>query len=362
MTGDARESREGRVRPRWLLPLLAVGLSTIVTLAAIEIVMRLPYGPRAVPHSAAGAVRLIGDRYPGVYDPLLGYVPQPGYSGKQNVWQAQVTITPDGVRSNGAEPPPGTPVVAVGDSFTFGDEVSDEATWPAGLERRLGRPVVNGGVFGYGLDQMVLRAEQLLPQSGADTLIVSIIPEDVWRCEFSYRYAWKPYFSIEDGALVLENVPVPGPHRGAPHESMPVRLARRSLLVDFVMRRLDPDRWLVPDSVRAHRRGPQVARLLVDRLVDATEAAGIHLLLVLQWIPGSTDLASRGLVDHVRERGLDLLVVERQLRAEIDAGRISVDRMFFMHLTSGPRPRPGHMTPAGNELVARAIAERLQGR
>ena len=32
--------------------------------------------------------------------------------------------------------------------------------WPARLKRLLERPVLNGGVFGYGLDQIVLRAEK----------------------------------------------------------------------------------------------------------------------------------------------------------------------------------------------------------
>jgi hypothetical protein len=49
-------------------------------------------------------------------------------------------------------------VLVVGDSFTFGDQVSDDETWPACLEATLHRGVDNGGVFGYGAAQALRRA------------------------------------------------------------------------------------------------------------------------------------------------------------------------------------------------------------
>ena len=44
-----------------------------------------------------------------------------------------------------------------GDSFTQGNEVSDQDTYPAELERILGVPTANLGVSGYGPDQALLR-------------------------------------------------------------------------------------------------------------------------------------------------------------------------------------------------------------
>ena len=74
-------------------------------------------------------------------------------------------------------------ILAVGDSYTYGDEVLDEETWPAQLQRLTGRPVLNGGVTGYGFDQIVLRAEQLAAIHRPSIIIVSFIAHDILRTE-----------------------------------------------------------------------------------------------------------------------------------------------------------------------------------
>ncbi|MFQ5418538.1 MAG: hypothetical protein ACE5FL_16040, partial [Myxococcota bacterium] len=335
-------------------------VSTTTTLLALEGGLRLRQGALTdLPSAATGNLRMIGARYPGGYDPLLGWVPAAGTSGDANVWRKPVTIDAAGVRSNGAERPAGTGILAVGDSFTFGDEVGDRDTWPAQLEALIGRPVINGGVFGYGFDQITLRAEALLDRFPVDTLVVSVIPHDVVRCEFAYRYAWKPYFAVVDGALALRNVPVPEPHRGAPDESLAVRSMRRSFLADFVMRRLDPYGWPVPDSLRAHAEGEAVSRLLVDRLADGAEARGLSLLLVVQWVPGHAQRPIAGAVARARSRGMPVLRLEPVLRKLLDADGVPLRHLFTIHAKAGAPRAPGHMTAVGNGVVARAVAERL---
>jgi len=63
------------------------------------------------------------------FDELLGYVPREGFSATMNAfpWHGgKLTIRKDGFRSNGSEPPAlPAEVLVVGDSFTFGDQVSD---------------------------------------------------------------------------------------------------------------------------------------------------------------------------------------------------------------------------------------------
>jgi hypothetical protein len=132
------------------------------------------------------------------FDELLGYVPREGFSATMNVfpWHGgKLTIRKDGFRSNGSEPPPlPADVLVVGDSFTFGEQVSDNETWPACLERKLGRGVDNGGVFGYGTAQALRRASLKLAEKSYTTLVLStlVAPRDgdFERDRLNYRQGW----------------------------------------------------------------------------------------------------------------------------------------------------------------------------
>jgi hypothetical protein len=294
--------------------------------------------------------------YPSAYDPLLGYVPRAGAHGVDNVWRRTVTIGADGLRENGRARPPGRPVLVLGDSFAFGDEVDDADTWPAQLEAKLARPVLNGGVFGYGLDQIVLRGEQLLDGVArqADVVILSVLPEDVLRCEFSYRYAWKPYFALEDGQLALHNVPAPQPHEGPPGESQLRRVLRRSFLADRALRLLDPDGWAIPDSVRVHRDGAEVARRLIERWINGIGTEKRNALLVIQWSPQMVAAPIEGVVAQARERGVPVLDLREVLEPVVRARGIGA--AFELHFEPDRSSGIGHMNARGNRIAAEAIA------
>jgi hypothetical protein len=90
------------------------------------------------------------------HDTLLGWVPRPNtFITRQAGWSAST----DEYRLRQNRPPSDTvtlanpPILAIGDSGAFGDEVDDHETWPAHLEIRLERRVLNAGVSAYGIDQ-----------------------------------------------------------------------------------------------------------------------------------------------------------------------------------------------------------------
>ena len=127
----------GEIAVRLLLP--SASLWRYPNLATL----RVQFNPVMLPHMK--------------YDSLLGHEPVPGSEG--SVFGAPVSYTADGMRRNGPQPSPSGPpvVLAVGDSFTEGWGRDDEATWRAHLESDTGWRVLNAGVRGYGLDQIVLR-------------------------------------------------------------------------------------------------------------------------------------------------------------------------------------------------------------
>src|SRR5262245_5312857 len=112
-------------------------------------------------------------------DSRLGYVPIEGLDGirKDEGWNnKRVTITKEGFRTNGdVHFDLENEILAVGDSFTFGQQVANDETWPACLERKLKKGVANGGVPGYGTAQALERAKRELKTHKYKTIILSIL-------------------------------------------------------------------------------------------------------------------------------------------------------------------------------------------
>jgi len=294
---------------------------------------------------------LVRAAYPVAHDPLLGYVPKPGAESRDNRWRAQVSIDAAGLRQNGGpRPAAARGVLAVGDSFTFGDQVSDHETWPAGLERELQVPVWNGGVFGYSFAQAVLRAEQLLPKLPADRLVLSFIADDLRRCEFSARYAEVPWFAVDGDTLQLRGVPVPerAPRRN--DEPFLQHLLGHSAALDWLCWNTVPV-WWVGDQreVRVHEKGTgaRIAELLLLRLAAQCRERRVRLVLVLQGYEIGAD-ADRVLA-FAREHGLAALDLVRAFQREAANDPGMYTRCFA-----------GHMTAAGNAWVAQRLAAELR--
>jgi hypothetical protein len=91
----------------------------------------------------------------------------------------------------------GIPAVALfGDSFTFGDEVDDDSTSAAALERLIDAPVLNYGVRGFGPEQSVLKFERLAQRRMMPGVAVLIIMhENIRRVVNSFRPV---YYSVTD--------------------------------------------------------------------------------------------------------------------------------------------------------------------
>src|SRR5262249_20275849 len=116
-----------------------------------------------------------------------------------------------GRREYADQRPPGvTRVLVFGDSLTFGDEVSDDETYAAQLERMLpATEVINLGVHGYGHDQMLLYLEEVGARYRPDLVLLGFVGIDMERNLLGFRDFAKPRFDLEGPRLVLRNTPVP---------------------------------------------------------------------------------------------------------------------------------------------------------
>jgi hypothetical protein len=340
-----------------------VAASLFVTLAVWEIGLRL-YG--GIP--LLELTNFIGDRvnrskYDGwvVYDERLGWRPKP------DLRSSAFNTGPYGIRlaktASGAVPTGG--ILASGDSFTLGSDVSDEESWPAYLETITGTPVVNAGAAGWGTDQIVMRAEEMIDIARPRTLIADFLWYDIGRAEEEINFgAHKPYYTVEDNQLVLHNVPVP-PFIGHPGELGLLRgTLGYSYAIYWAAEGLGLERWLGSFNTQ-HKRatpggtGERITCLLLNRLKERAATDQIRLMMVMQYGAGDFDRpqpsAATSVISCAREMAIETVDIWSSL-AEIHAK----DRVRFRSLFIVQETGWSHMSADGNRLVAAAIADQLQ--
>jgi len=298
------------------------------------------------------------------YDPLLGWVLK-----EDRRFDPAGTFTTGryGVRMNGSEsvPVPEHAILVSGDSFTAGSEVGNSESWPALLERKLGEPVVNAAVGGWGADQIVLRIEALMPILHPDRVVVSFMFDDMARAGYmTYGGGNKPYFTARDGGLELHNVPVPQ-FEGRGGEMGPLRgILGYSHLVAFVMERTGHyEWWFSPPYVRVEVDTTQISCLLLERLKAKTDAARVPLYFLLQY--GGAHVArlpeeprqGRQVMACAAAAGIRAIDTWAPLRALFERDPQALRQLYVM----SPSDEYGHMSKAGNDLIAALLVEVLRG-
>ena len=296
-------------------------------------------------------------------DPGLGYVPRPGYSGDDQTFHQSYGADSLRLHHRDHKPPADTapPILVVGDSYAMGAEVDDDSTWPAFLQTVLGRRVLNGGVPGYGIDQVVLRAERLAPKYEPEILLVGTIADDVERARM--RILWglqKPYFEIDRGRLALRNVPLAEPELD-PRPDLLRRVLGYSYLMDVAMRRLGYMAWWrrgQPSHIEpAHDYGDKVACLLMDRLAALRERQHTRVVLVAQYSRQTWE------AEHFRRN--EVAVIRAVAGCARARGIETIDTYAAIAEAVRARGIDGsytgiHLNPAGNKLTAEAIASWLR--
>jgi hypothetical protein len=350
--GDVASDRGRRSISGPALNLLLAATSILLTLLALELALRVYHGKLFDFSSQLTPLPNRSENPVAQYDSLLGWVPRPGVH--QRAADEHWTVNEAGLRSNGSSLASfdGRPIVVVGDSFTFGDEVRDDETWPARLEALLDVPVLNGGVFAYGVDQAYLRATRLIETHDPAVVLLAFVSDDVSRSELMFYGGWKPYFAYEDGELVLRNVPVPSGAGPAADFAVVRRVLGYSYLCSALFSRIAERWWSIGMATRVHEDGNAIVVDLFERLASLARSRNTDFAVVALAssgrFAGNTRVA--GVVEESRRRGIAVV----DLVAEVE--RIPTDSVNVVYLERG------HYTPRVNGLVAERIAAFLNER
>jgi hypothetical protein len=290
------------------------------------------------------------------YDPTLGWVPIAGSSG--TMLGKRLSFTAEGTRAQNRDwlPVAGRPIIAFGDSMTEGYGVGNDETWPANLELITGRPVLNAGVRGYGLDQMVLRAERMIPEVKPSTVVLAFIADDISRTALSVRDArGKPYFVPDGEGLALRNVPVQVAGR-----SLLMRAARRTLgysrLIDGIVTRLGAEQYWHGREVDTDVDPFVVSCRLMDRFAALVKRQRVTALVVA--------LPEQGVFFDAKAAAGQHEALTRVLGCAARAGLPTLDTLAAFEKENVSRDIDAyytmmHFTDRGGAIAARAIAAAL---
>jgi len=246
--------------------------------------------------------------------------------------------------------------------------------------------VFNFGLPGTGLDQHYLVYQEYAQNIDHDLLIIAVYIENIWRVGSRYRYFAndageyvlyeKPYFAIIDGTLRLRGVPpsklpinpedlsedekrwICQRERFPRLKKLFVRLRRNRLFNNLVVKSGVKDRALAMlgyQPVTEYGNAKNAAWLIMQALI-AKWITGHRKPVALIPIP----------VHHYLYEISSPHFYQMRLRSATEAaGGIFVDPLpeLMQHALEERRkfyfPGDGHLTKAGHEALARAIAPKI---
>lgn len=304
------------------------------------------------------------------YDELLGYVPREGFDSiidkpgsiPSQAWRNnKVTINTLGFRTNGASTlNQGELILTVGDSFTFGDQVSNEETWPACLEQTTNFKVYNGGVFGYGAAQAVRRAMVETKKLPIDILVLSIlISDDFHRGQLLFRSGFpKPAVIEQSGKLGYSKVP-PKNSTGTKYNPSKrytfVTVAyENSMLFSRLIKGLDID-ITGRQRTEKHPQAGSVEDIVDFTLSEFSKLKATKKLIVFQYNINDLGTERAAKKDTQHYRNLTIKLAEQKKLRFVD----TYEDLFHEHVTGTNNLWHGHHTPYGNRVVCKIIREAL---
>lgn len=346
-----------------LVRLLLLSFSLLASLLFAELAVRL-VRPQAVMTVSRGLYQP---------DPPRRYRIAPGFRGSisnQVEFDTEVATNSLGLRGPEVGPKRRLRILALGDSFTFGVGARQEETWPARLGEILGAEVLNAGAPGFGVPDEVAWYERYGAGLDPDVVVLAVFLAN----DLQDASPDQPRVAVVDGLLVVPGE-TGGLRRWLYYHSHLFRLLKSSVLEGGARSLLGlREPWAVrelrsefamysPSLPRELRRGAEVteqavARLkakrvlavLIPSLPQVDPARWNAVLAQLGLDPAGHDpMRPNRLFRGIFERhGIPVLDLTGTLRKAVGEGR----RIYY--------PIDQHLTPAGYELVARAVAEALR--
>lgn len=234
-------------------------------------------------------------------------------------------------------------ILLLGDSFTFGETVSDSESYASRLQELLPRAeIMNFGVHGYAHDQMLLLFKDRGVAYKPDIVMLGFVSDDMSRNTVDFRDYAKPRFVIDDGKLQLEGTPVP------PIEHTLRWDWTRPRVVDLA----SAIRYDVTTREEHVREKEQITEAILSEMVRVTDS--IKAIPMFVYLPIGKEIAVG------RDSTSDEKWFVRFCHEHRTVKCLSALPQFAQEMSKGATFKTrGHWDAAGHAVVAQAIARYL---
>ena len=265
-----------------------------------------------------------------------------------------VTINSQGFRNKSTftekKPSGTTRIICSGDSFAFGQGVSNEKTWCNLLAESASTETVNMGLPGYGVDQAYLWYMRDGLKLEHDLHIFTFIGADLERMTANtYHDFGKPILRLENNELHVDNVPVPD------FSMTLIRTAKRTgeelKSVSLAKRLLPkPAKQKNELQLKLDKFSPVIAKVF-QNIVQTNNAKGSIPIFV--YLPTTGDIIRESrwretAIKLANQLGLNFYDLTDEMRALPSS---QANKFFIPHY----KLAKGHYTEAGNRWVADQI-------
>ena len=345
--------------------LLLLGFSLGVSLLFAELAVRL-VRPQAVMTVSRGLYQP---------DPPRRYRIAPGFRGtitNQAEFDTEVATNSLGLRGPEIGPKRGLRILALGDSFTFGVGAGQEETWPARLEKVLGAEVLNAGAPGFGVPDAVAWYQRYGAELDPDVVVLAVFLAN----DLQDASPDRPKVAVVDGELVVPGE-TGGLRRWLYYHSHLFRLFKTSVLEGRFRSKLGlREPWAVRElRSELSMYGPALA-VELRRGAEATERAVAELArsrakVVAVLIPSLPQVDPAKWQAVLAQLGLDPARHDprrpnrlfREIFERHGVPVVDLTDAFQRAVAEGKRvyyPIDQHLTPAGYEVMARAVGEAVR--
>jgi hypothetical protein len=255
-------------------------------------------------------------------------------------------------------------ILFIGDSFTYGNEVEDDESFAYFTDNMIFKSeVLNMGVGGFGLGQVLLKYQHHGKKYNPDLVILGIHPPMWNRTNVSFSAYSKPHFvwNSDLAKLELKNSPAPNPQEY--FNKIKSQVKKESFILGLV------EKWR-KDSVSIpllHMKYFKEMEIVVERILETiqreVEATGSKFMIVQIPLgvrfkgPGSPlSPAHNRLISIYNKLNIPYLDLKDEFLRHHDISMVFND--FYIHR---PDDIIGHFSPSGNRAVARIISDNLCG-